>query len=60
MASHFQEGHLWRASADERHLPFEVKVPNATIRKAIAELEAGKSKRFIGVDALMADLSVDD
>jgi addiction module RelB/DinJ family antitoxin len=28
---------------DERRLPFEVKAPNATTRKAIAELEAGKS-----------------
>ena len=46
--------------ADERRLPFEVTVPNATTRKAIAELEAGKSKSFIGVDALMADLSADD
>ena len=27
---------------DERRLPFEVKAPNATTRKAIAELEAGK------------------
>ena len=31
---------------DERRLPFEVKAPNATTRKAIAELEAGKGKRF--------------
>ncbi len=46
--------------ADENRLPFEVKVPNATTRKAIAELEAGKGKRFDGVDALMADLREDD
>jgi DNA-damage-inducible protein J len=46
--------------ADENRLPFEVKVPNATTRKAIAELEAGKGKRFAGVDALMADLHEDD
>ncbi|MNC06410.1 RelB antitoxin [compost metagenome] len=46
--------------ADECHLPFKEKVPNATTRKAIAELEADKSKSFIGVDALMADLSSDD
>lgn len=46
--------------ADERRLPFDVKVPNATTRKAIAELETGKSRSFIGVDALMADLSADD
>lgn len=46
--------------ADERRLPFDVKVPNATTRKAIAELEPGKSQSLIGVDALMADLSADD
>ena len=31
--------------ADEQCLPFEVKVPNATSRKARAELEAGKGRR---------------
>jgi len=46
--------------ADERRLPFEVKAPNATTRKAIAELEAGKGKRFKNVDALMADLNAVD
>ncbi|MGA3372575.1 MAG: type II toxin-antitoxin system RelB/DinJ family antitoxin [Terracidiphilus sp.] len=46
--------------ADERRLPFEVKVPNATTRKAIAELEAGKGKRFASVEALMADLHAGD
>ena len=45
---------------DERRLPFEVKVPNATTRKAIAELEAGKGKRFSSTGALMADLNADD
>ncbi len=46
--------------ADERRLPFEVKVPNATTRKAMAELEAGKGERFASIDALMADLHADD
>ncbi len=46
--------------ADERRLPFDVKVPNATTRKAIAELEAGKGKRLPSVDELMADLRADD
>ena len=46
--------------ADERRLPFEVKVPNATTRKAIAELETGKGKRFDSVEAFMADLHADD
>jgi integrase len=40
--------------------PFDVKVPNATTRKAIAELEAGKGKRLGGVDDLMMDLHADD
>ena len=46
--------------ADERRLPFEVKAPNATTRRAMAELEAGKGKRFASVEALMADLHADD
>ncbi|CAB1371250.1 putative addiction module antitoxin component DinJ (plasmid) [Denitratisoma oestradiolicum] len=46
--------------ADERRLPFDVKVPNATTRKAIAELEAGKGAKFASVDALMADLHADN
>jgi DNA-damage-inducible protein J len=46
--------------ADERRLPFEVKVPNTATRKAIAELEAGKGKRFASVKALMADLHAED
>ena len=46
--------------ADERRLPFEVKVPNATTRKALAELESGKGKKFRSVKALMADLNADD
>jgi DNA-damage-inducible protein J len=46
--------------ADERRLPFEVKVPNATTRKAIAELEAGKGKSFKSVEALMSDLNAND
>ena len=46
--------------ADERRLPFEVRVPNATTRRAMAELEAGKGKRFANVEALMTDLHADD
>ena len=45
---------------DERRLPFEVKAPNATTRKAMAELDAGKGKRFTNTAALMADLNEDD
>ena len=46
--------------ADERRLPFEVKVPKATTGKALAELEGGKGKKFRSVKALMADLHADD
>ena len=46
--------------ADERRLPFEVKAPNATTRKALKELEAGKGRKFSSVDALMANLNADD
>ncbi len=46
--------------AYERRLPFEVKAPSPTTRKAIAELESGKGKRFRSVKALMADLHASD
>jgi DNA-damage-inducible protein J len=45
--------------ADEHRLPFEVKGPNASTRKAIAELESGKGKKFKDVKSLMADLNAD-
>lgn len=46
--------------ADEQRLPFDIKVPNAATREAIAELEAGKGKRFTSVDDLMVDLHAED
>ena len=46
--------------ADEKRLPFEVRVPNATTRRAMTELEAGKGKRFRSVKALMDDLRAND
>ena len=46
--------------AEERRLPFEVKVPNSRTQKAIAELEAGKGKRLANINALMEDLNADD
>lgn len=46
--------------AEEQRLPFEVRVPNATTRKAITELEVGKGKKFTSIDALMVDLHADD
>lgn len=38
----------------------QAKKPNATTRKAMAELKAGKGERFDSVEALMADLHADD
>ena len=46
--------------ADEKQLPFVVKVPNSTTKKAIAELESGRGKRFKTSKALMEDLNADD
>jgi DNA-damage-inducible protein J len=44
--------------ADEQRLPFEVKVPNAATRRAMAEIEHGKGKRFTSADELFKDLGV--
>ena len=46
--------------ADEKQLPFSVKVPNVKTKKAIAELEAGKGKRFKDIKELMKDLHAGD
>ncbi|WP_175971877.1 type II toxin-antitoxin system RelB/DinJ family antitoxin [Burkholderia sp. BCC0322] len=45
---------LMRRVADEHRLPFDVLVPNAETRAAIAELDAGQGKE------LMKDLHADD
>lgn len=46
--------------ADEKQLPFTVKVPNATTKKVIAELESGRGKRFKTSKNMMADLYAGD
>lgn len=51
---------LMQRIADERRLPFDLRVPNATTKEALAEREAGKGKKLAGVDDLMADLHADD
>ncbi|MCA0029912.1 type II toxin-antitoxin system RelB/DinJ family antitoxin [Mesorhizobium sp. B263B2A] len=48
---------LVRVAAD-KEFPFPVKVPNATTRKAMAELEKGKGKRFASADELFKDLGI--
>ncbi|MDE0384429.1 MAG: type II toxin-antitoxin system RelB/DinJ family antitoxin [Defluviicoccus sp.] len=42
--------------ADEKRLPFDVQVPNATTRRAMKELEAGKGKRFASAEKLFEDI----
>ncbi len=44
--------------ADERKLPFEVKVPNAKSVQAMEQLDEGKGKRFDSADALFKDLGL--
>lgn len=48
---------LMRIAADKA-FPFPVKVPNATTRKAMAELEQGKGERFASAEDLFKDLGV--
>ncbi|MEP6564621.1 MAG: type II toxin-antitoxin system RelB/DinJ family antitoxin [Mesorhizobium sp.] len=48
---------LVRVAAD-KEFPFPVKVPNATTRKAMAELERGKGKRLSSADELFKDLGL--
>jgi DNA-damage-inducible protein J len=45
-------------SARLRCLLFKAKMPNATTRPAMAELEQGKGKRFDSADALLEDLDI--
>lgn len=44
--------------AEEQRFPFDVKVPNATTRKAIEQLEKGKGKRSASARALLKDLGL--
>ena len=44
--------------ADEKRLPFEVKVPNAASRLAMKELIDGKGKRSASAAVLFEDLGI--
>jgi DNA-damage-inducible protein J len=44
--------------ADEKRLPFEVKVPNAKSRLAMQQLTEGKGKRLDSAAALFEDLGI--
>ena len=46
--------------AEEKRLPFDVKVPNSVTREAIQELEAGNGKQHNNIDELLLDLNADD
>lgn len=46
--------------ADERRLPFDVRVPSTLTQRAMAELEAGKGKKFNNLNSFMEDLNEDD
>jgi DNA-damage-inducible protein J len=46
--------------AAEKALPFEIKVPNAETRTAMAELEDGAGASFDNVAELTADLNAED
>ena len=47
-------------SADDRRLPFGLKVPNAITSEALTELEDGKGLRFASLDHVMANLHADE
>lgn len=44
--------------AEERRLPFEVKVANPATTKAMKELNDGKGERFAEAEALFRDLGI--
>ncbi|MDE3258152.1 MAG: type II toxin-antitoxin system RelB/DinJ family antitoxin [Gemmatimonadota bacterium] len=46
--------------AEEKRLPFAVKVPNSMTVKAMKELEAGRGKRFRNSRELLRDLRLLD
>jgi DNA-damage-inducible protein J len=44
--------------AEEKALPFEVRVPNATTVKAMQSVDRKKGKRFRSTEALFKDLGI--
>ena len=49
---------LMQRVAEEQKLPFDLRVPNRASEAAMAELEAGKGKRFKNAEALFDDLGI--
>jgi len=46
--------------ADDKAMPFDIRVPNAETIAAMRELDEGCGKSFNSIQALMADLNADD
>ena len=44
--------------AEEKRLPFDVKVPNSGTIAAMKQLDSGKGKRFANADAMFKDLGI--
>ena len=44
--------------AEEKRLPFDVKVPNSGTIAAMKQLDSGKGKRFANAGALLKDLGI--
>jgi DNA-damage-inducible protein J len=44
--------------ADEKRLPFEVKIPNPESRQAMRDLRAGKGKKSTSAAALFKELDI--
>ena len=44
--------------ADEKRLPFEVKIPNAESRRAMRDLRADKGKKSASAAALFKELDI--
>lgn len=49
---------MMRRIADEKRLPFDVRVPNSESVAAMSELDQGKGKRFATAEALFDDLGI--
>ncbi|MCA1748924.1 MAG: type II toxin-antitoxin system RelB/DinJ family antitoxin [Sphingomonadales bacterium] len=51
-------GMMLRRVAEEKRLPFDVKVPNAESREAMRQLDAGDGRGFDSADELFDDLGI--
>jgi DNA-damage-inducible protein J len=47
---------FFRHVKNYKGLPFEIRIPNAATRKAIAEARSGKGKKFNSTDAFIEEL----